>query len=130
MNEFKVYYEDTDASGRVYHANYLKFLERGRTDLIYKTKYTHKILLDKFNLIFVVKACTLQFKKPAFFEDSIKVISAIDEMNKVKINFNQKIYRNSDLLVEAEVLVIPVNKLGKITKLPNEIYLHLVSLKN
>ena len=130
MNEFKVYYEDTDASGRVYHANYLKFLERGRTDLIYKTKYTHNILLDKFNLIFVVKSCTLQFKKPAFFEDSIKIISAIDEMNKVKINFNQKIYRNSDLLVEAEVLVIPVNKLGKITKLPNEIYSHLVSLLN
>ena len=61
---------------------------------------------------------------------TIKVISEIDEMNKVKINFNQKIYRNSDLLVEAEVLVISVNKLGKITKIPNEIYLHLVSLKN
>ena len=130
MNEFKVYYEDTDTSGRVYHANYLKFLERERTNLIYKTKYTHKILLDKFNLIFVVKSCTLQFKKPAFFEDSIKVISVIDEMNKVKINFNQKIYRKSDLLVEAEVLVIPVNKLGKIAKLPNEIYFHLESFKN
>ena len=51
-------------------------------------------------------------------------------MNKVKINFNQKIYRKSDLLVEAEVLVIPVNKLGKITKLPNEIYSHLESFKN
>ena len=44
MSEFKVYYEDTDASGRVYHANYLKFFERGRTDLIYQTKYTHDIL--------------------------------------------------------------------------------------
>ena len=130
MNEFKVYYDDTDASGRVYHANYLKYLERGRTNLIYQTEYTHKILLDKFNLIFVVKACTLQFKKPAFFEDSIKVISEIDEINKVKINFKQKIYRNSDLLVEAEVLVISVNKLGKITKLPNEIYFHLESFKN
>ena len=42
MSEFKVYYEDTDASGRVYHANYLKFFERGRTNLIYQTKYTHK----------------------------------------------------------------------------------------
>ena len=47
MSEFKVYYEDTDASGRVYHANYLKFFERGRTDLIYQTKYTHDILLNK-----------------------------------------------------------------------------------
>jgi acyl-CoA thioester hydrolase len=129
MNEFKVYYEDTDASGRVYHANYLRFLERGRTNLIYETEYNHKILLDKFDIIFVVKECTLQFKKPAFFEDSIKVISIIDELSKVKIKFNQKIYRNSDLLVQAEVLVIPVNMVGKISKLPNELYFFLENFK-
>ncbi len=129
MNEFKVYYEDTDASGRVYHANYLKFFERGRTNLIYQTKYTHKILLDKFNIIFVVKECSLKFKKPAFFEDSIKVISVIDKLNRVKIKFNQKIYRESDLLVQASVLVIPVNSSGKISKLPNELYFFLEKLK-
>ena len=129
MNEFKVYYEDTDASGRVYHANYLRFLERGRTNLIYQTEYTHKILLDKFDIIFVVKDCKLQFKKPAFFEDSIKVISIIDELSKVKIKFNQKIYRKTDLLVQAEVLVIPVNKFGKISKLPEELYFFLENFK-
>ena len=129
MSEFKVYYEDTDASGRVYHANYLRFLERGRTNLIYQTKYTHKILLDKFDIIFVVKDCKLQFKKPAFFEESIKVISIIDELSKVKIKFNQKIYRKSDLLVQAEVLVIPVNMVGKISKLPNELYFFLENFK-
>ena len=129
MNEFKVYYEDTDASGRMYHANYLRFLERGRTNLIYTTEYTHKILLDKFDIIFVVKECSLQFKKPAFFEDSIKVISVIDELSRVKIKFNKKIYRKSDLLVHAEVLVIPVNKLGKISKLPNELYFFLENFK-
>ena len=122
MSEFKVYYEDTDASGRVYHANYLKFLERGRTNLIYQTKYTHKILLDEFNIIFVVKECNVKYKKPAYFEDLIKVISVIDELTKVKIKFNQKIYRKSDLLVQAEVLVIPVNANGKISKLPDELY--------
>ena len=129
MSEFKVYYEDTDASGRVYHANYLKFLERGRTDLIYQTKYTHEILLDKFNIIFVVKECSIEFKKPAFFEDTIKVISKIDQLSRVKIKFNQKIFRGSDLLVQAEVLVIPVNTVGKISKLPNDIYLFLESFK-
>ena len=129
MNEFKVYYEDTDASGRVYHANYLRFLERGRTNLIYETEYNHKILLDKFDIIFVVKECTLQFKKPAFFEDSIKVISTIDELNKVKIKFNQKIYRKTDLLVQADVLVIPVNKFGEISKLPKELYFFLENFK-
>tara|TARA_Y100000739_G_scaffold211571_1_gene202985 strand:+ start:332 stop:724 length:393 start_codon:yes stop_codon:yes gene_type:complete len=128
MNEFKVYYDDTDASGRVYHANYLKFLERGRTNLIYQTQYTHKILLDKFNIIFVVKECNVKYEKPAYFEDLIKVISVIDELTKVKIKFNQKIYRKSDLLVHAEVLVIPVNANGKISKLPDELYYILEKL--
>ena len=96
MSKFNVYYEDTDASGRVYHANYLKFLERSRTDLIYKTNYTHEELLKKFDLIFVVKECSISFKKPAFFEDLIKVTSEIDQLSRVKIKFNQKIYRESD----------------------------------
>ena len=122
MTEINVYYEDTDASGRVYHANYLKFLERGRSDLIYQTDYTHEILLKKFDLIFVIKKCSINFKKPAFFENTLKVNTSINDLNRVKINFNQKIFRKSDLLIQAEVLVIPVNSLGKITKMTDEIY--------
>ncbi|MDB0003285.1 YbgC/FadM family acyl-CoA thioesterase [Alphaproteobacteria bacterium] len=129
MSKFNVYYEDTDASGRVYHANYLKFLERSRTDLIYKTNYTHEELLKKFDLIFVVKECSISFKKPAFFEDLIKVTSEIDQLSRVKIKFNQKIYRETNLLVQASVLVIPVNSSGKISKLPNELYFFLEKLK-
>lgn len=130
MNKIKVYYEDTDASGRVYHANYLKFLERGRTNLIYHTNLTHQILMNKYDIIFVVKNISINFKKPAFFEDSIEVLSSITELNRVKINFVQKIYRESDLLINAEVLVIPVNTSGKITKLPDELYKFLEKLKN
>ena len=129
MSKFNVYYEDTDASGRVYHANYLKLLERSGTDLIYQTNYTHEELLKKFDLIFVVKECSISFKKPAFFEDLIKVTSEIDQLSRVKIKFNQKIYRESDLLVQASVLVIPVNSSGKISKLPNELYFFLEKLK-
>ena len=129
MSKFNVYYEDTDASGRVYHANYLKFLERSRTDLIYQTNYTHEELLKKFDLIFVVKECSISFKKPAFFEDLIKVTTEIDQLSRVKIKFNQKIYRETNLLVQASVLVIPVNSSGKISKLPNELYCFLEKLK-
>ena len=128
MSEFKVYYEDTDASGRVYHANYLKFFERDRTNLIYQTKYTHEILLDKFNIIFVVKECSIEFNKPAFFEDTIKVISKIDQLSRVKIKFNQKIFRDFELIAEAQILVIPVSGLGKISKIPDELYLFLEAL--
>ena len=126
----KVYYEDTDASGRVYHANYLKFLERDRTNLIYQTNLTHQILINKFDIIFVVKNISINFNKPAFFEDSIEVISTVRELNRVKINFSQKIYKESDILIDADVLVIPVNTKGKITKLPNELYALLEKLKN
>ena len=128
MSKFNVYYEDTDASGRVYHANYLKFLERSRTDLIYQTNYTHEELLKKFDLIFVVKECSISFKKPAFFEDLIKVTSEIDQLSRVKIKFNQKIFRDSSLLTQAQILVIPVNRSGKISKLPDELYLFLEAL--
>ena len=94
MSKFNVYYEDTDASGRVYHANYLKFLERSRTDLIYQTNYTHEELLKKFDLIFVVKECSISFKKSAFFEDLIKV-KQFELAQKVikdilESNFNEK----------------------------------------
>jgi acyl-CoA thioester hydrolase, YbgC/YbaW family len=128
MNKFKVYYEDTDASGRVYHANYLRFLERGRTNIIYKSKYTHKILLNKFNIIFVVKSCSINFIKPAFFEDTIEVLTSVKEISRVKIIFFQKILKKKDILLEAEVLIIPVNNLGKISKLPEEIFLYLKNL--
>ena len=51
MNEFKVYYEDTDASGRIYHANYLKFLERARSEALYSLGFTNSSLLEKYNIL-------------------------------------------------------------------------------
>ena len=122
MNKIRVYYEDTDASGRVYHANYLKYLERGRSNLIYKSKYNHQELLKKFNIIFVVKSLNINYLKPAFFEDIIEVQTSLNLLSRVKLNFNQKIIRNNELLVDAEVIVIPINSSGKIIKLNEELY--------
>ena len=122
MNKIRVYYEDTDASGRVYHANYLKYLERGRSNLIYQSKYNHQELLKKFNIIFVVKSLNINYLKPAFFEDLIEVQTSLNILSRVKLNFNQKIIRNNELLVDAEVIVIPINTKGKIIKLNEELY--------
>ena len=122
MNKIRVYYEDTDASGRVYHANYLKYLERGRSNLIYQSKYNHQELLKKFNIIFVVKSLNINYLKPAFFEDIIEVQTSLKLLSRVKLNFNQKIIRNNELLVDAEVIVIPINSSGKIIKLNEELY--------
>jgi acyl-CoA thioester hydrolase, YbgC/YbaW family len=128
MNKIRVYYEDTDASGRVYHANYLKYLERGRSNIIYQSKYNHQELLKKFNIIFVVKSLNINYLKPAFFEDIIEVQTSLNTLSRVKLNFNQKIIRNNELLVDAEVIVIPINTKGKIIKLNEELYSFLKTI--
>ncbi len=91
MGKFKIYYEDTDASWRVYYANYLKYLERGRTEFLYKLNLKHKYLKDKFNIIFVVKKCETDFKKPTYFEDIICVETKIINFSKIKIVLSQNI---------------------------------------
>ena len=128
MDKFRVYYEDTDASGRVYHANYLKYLERGRSNLIYQSKYNHQELLKKFNIIFVVKNLNINYLKPAFFEDILEVQTSLNQLSRVKLNFNQKIFRNTELLVDAEVIVIPVNIEGKIIRLNEELFSFLKTI--
>ena len=128
MDKFRVYYEDTDASGRVYHANYLKYLERGRSNLIYQSKFNHQELLKKFNIIFVVKNININYLRPAFFEDILEVQTSINQLSRVKLNFNQKIFRNTELLVDAEVIVIPVNIEGKIIRLNDELFSFLKTI--
>ena len=128
MDKFRVYYEDTDASGRVYHANYLKYLERGRSNLIYQSKYNHQELLKKFNIIFVVKNLNINYLRPAFFEDILEVQTSLNQLSRVKLNFNQKIFRNTELLVDAEVIVIPVNIEGKIIRLNAELFSFLKTI--
>ena len=128
MDKFRVYYEDTDVSGRVYHANYLKYLERGRSNLIYQSKFNHQELLKKFNIIFVVKNININYLRPAFFEDILEVQTSLNKLSRVKLNFNQKILRNTELLVDAEVIVIPVNIEGKIIRLNEELFSFLKTI--
>ena len=128
MDKFRVYYEDTDASGRVYHANYLKYLERGRSNLIYQSNYNHQELLKKFNIIFVVKNLNINYLRPAFFEDILEVQTSLNQLSRVKLNFNQKIFRNTELLVDAEVIVMPVNIEGKIIRLNEELFSFLKTI--
>ena len=116
----KVYYEDTDASSRVYYANYLKYLERGRSDFLYNLGFDHKKLLDKFKFYFVVKSCLIEYIKPAQFEDLLKVKTKIIGISKAKIQFNQFIYKEKILLIDSKITIVSVNKDGKIFKMPNE----------
>lgn len=118
--KIKVYYEDTDASGRVYHSNYLKYFERGRTDFLYRLGFNHKTLLERYELYFVVKACDINFKKPAYFEDELVVETKIEKISKVKIIFHQMLKKENVIIVDSKITITSININGKITKMPNE----------
>ena len=118
--QIKVYYEDTDSTGRVYHSNYLNYLERARTEYIYNLGYNHSELFKKYDLYFVVKKINIDFKSSAKFEDILNIKSKVLELTKYKIVFNQQILRNEMLLIEAEVVIVSINSMGKLIKIPDE----------
>ena len=120
IKKIKVYYEDTDASGRVYYANYLKFLERARTDFLYNVGFNHKNLFDNYKIYFVVKSCNIEFIKPAFFEDILEIKTSILNLSKAKIQFNQIISRQDQLLLDSNIIIVSINNENKISKMPNE----------
>ncbi len=119
-SRFKVYYEDTDIGGVVYYANYLKFLERARTDAISSLDFSNNKLIEKFGIFIIVKSCNLNFLRPAKLEDNLDIISKVMEVKNVSIKMKQNIFVNDSMIVEAEILLASVNNEGKPSKLPDE----------
>ena len=119
-SRFKVYYEDTDSGGVVYYANYLKFLERARTDAITSLDFSNNKLVEKFGIFIIVKSCNLNFLRPAKLEDYLNITSKVMEVKNVSIKMKQNIFVNDSMIVEAEILLASVNNEGKPSKLPDE----------
>ena len=118
----KVYYEDTDAGGVVYYANYLKYLERARTEALFSIGYSNKKILDQFNAIIIVKSCNIEYKKSAYLEDDLKIRSFVKSITKTSFFMNQFISRKKDVIVESKIHLVFVNNQGKPIKIPDEIY--------
>jgi len=116
--KIKVYYEDTDAGGVVYYANYLKFLERARSEAIYSLGYTNKGLEEKYGILLIVKSCNIEYKKSAKFEDILEVNSEAVSFTKTSILMKQFILKNNDLITEAKLHLVAIDKNGKPSKIP------------
>ena len=115
----KVYYEDTDAGGIVYYANYLKFLERARSEAIYSIGLTNKKLLNDHGTIIIVKSCKIDYKSPAKFEDLLEIISKIKTIGKSSFTMDQIIKRKDETISESEVVLVTVNVEGKPIRIPD-----------
>ena len=122
FHKVKVYYEDTDSGGVVYYANYLKFLERARTEALFSIGYSNKKIKDDFGFFIIVKSCNLEYKKSAHLEDELSVRSFVKSITKTSFFMNQIITKGDDLIVEAQVHLVFINTDGKPVKIPDEIY--------
>ncbi len=99
----RVYYEDTDSGGVVYHSNYLNFMERARTEWLRAMGFEQTTLKEEYGVIIVVHSLSISFKKPAYFNDMLIVHSALSNMGHSSIGMTQTIQRNGILLIEAQV---------------------------
>ena len=122
FHKLKVYYEDTDSGGVVYYANYLKFLERARTEALVSIGFSNKKVKEQFNSLIIVKSCNIEYKKPAHLEDELSVRSFVKSVTKTSFFMNQIITKRDEIIVEANVHLVFVNHQGKPVKIPDEIY--------
>ena len=123
FHKLKIYYEDTDSGGVVYYANYLKFLERARTEALYSVGYSNKKVKENFDALIIVKSCNIEYKKSAHLEDELTIRSFVKSITKTSFFMNQIITRDEDTIVEAQVHLVFVDQKGKPIKIPDEIYI-------
>tara|TARA_Y100000816_G_C25864551_1_gene451332 strand:- start:79 stop:477 length:399 start_codon:yes stop_codon:yes gene_type:complete len=120
--KIKIYYEDTDVGGVVYYANYLKFTERARTEMIYDLlKISHTDLKEKFDIILVVSEFKAKYLKSAKFEQEIGVFSSIIRKSPVRLTIKQDIKFENEILFTSEVEIAVVKKDGNIQKIPESL---------
>ena len=116
--KFRIYYEDTDSVGVVYYANYLKYLERARSEAIYSLGLTNTKLQKDYGTLIIVKSCNIEYKKPARFEDELEIISSVLTKTKTSFTMKQIIKKDEETISEADVQLVTVNKEGKPVKIP------------
>ena len=122
FHKLKVYYEDTDAGGVVYYANYLKFLERARTEALVVLGFNNKKIKEDFGALIIVKSCNIEYKIPAQLEDELSIRSFVKSVTKTSFFMNQFISRGEDLIAEAKVQLVFVNKEGKPIRIPDNLF--------
>lgn len=124
----RVYYEDTDAAGIVYYANYLRFLERGRTELLRGLGHEQSALATR-RTAFAVRSVHAEYLKPAKLDDLIVVETAIESVGRVQVMFTQRIMRGGEQLLDAKIRVACIDPaLGRPVPMPHDICQQLKTL--
>ncbi|MGA7595016.1 MAG: tol-pal system-associated acyl-CoA thioesterase [Gallionella sp.] len=107
--QIRVYFQDTDAGGVVYHANYLNFMERARTEWLRTYGHSNAGLMKDFGMVFVMRSVKLDYLKPALLDDALDVTAQIKDIGRSRLTLLQTVCRGDELLTEAEVHLVCVS---------------------
>ena len=127
-HSIKIYYEDTDAGGVVYYSNYLKFLERARTEMLETIGLSNNKLLEEYKTLIIVKTCNIEYVTPARLEDKIQIYSSIETINKASFDVIQNIKKDDNLIVKAKLKLVTVNQEGRPIKIPSILEKNLLNI--
>jgi acyl-CoA thioester hydrolase len=116
--KLRVYYEDTDAAGIVYYANYLKFAERGRTEMMRQLGFAHSRIAAETGLVFTVRRLGADYRAPARLDDALTVETRVVEIGAATLRLDQRICRAGSVLVGLDVLVACVGRAGRPRRIP------------
>jgi acyl-CoA thioester hydrolase len=114
----RVYLEDTDAGGIVYHASYVRFMERARTEMMRSIGADHSAMIKNDGVMFVVKTLALDFLKPALLDDLIEVHSSVGEIANASLEMEQKILKAGETLLTAKIRLASVTISGQPCRIP------------
>ncbi len=123
----RVYWEDTDAGGIVYHASYVRWMERGRTEFLRVSDLHQTDLRARHGLLFVVRSMNIEFLKPARFDDSLIICTQCTSIGGASLHLYQDVRRDSEILAKAEVVCVSVNEQGKAFRIPPDVRRTLAS---
>ena len=118
----RVYYEDTDLAGIVYYANYLKFIERARSEWVRNLGLDQNVLRKDYGIVFAVRKVEADYLKSAKFDELLLISTELQKKTRVRLNFSQEIYSGSDLIFRANLVVVPLSVAGGLVKLPKIIF--------
>lgn len=122
----RIYYEDTDAGGIVYYANYLKYAERARTEFLRHLGINQEEMLKDKGMGFVVRDCHISYKSPAKLDDALNITCRVTEIKGVSLKMEQKLYREDTILADIEITLVFLSLPAmRPTKIPSEILLLL-----
>ena len=118
----RVYYEDTDLAGIVYYANYLKFIERARSEWVRNLGLDQNVLRKDHGIVFAVRKVEADYLKSAKFDELLLISTELQKKTRVRLNFSQEIYRDSDLIFRANLVIVALSVAGGLVKLPKIIF--------